>query len=354
MASAPSLSIAMSDLAARLGGRLEGDMTLQIRGVAALPDAGAGDISWVGDAKYEAAALRSRAAAFLAFEGVAVPPGRAVIRVADVDAALIEVLRLFSPLSDRPAAGVHPSAVVAPDAITDGVAILANVHVGRRARIGPGTVLHPGVYVGDEAVIGRDCMIWPNVVIRDRVTLGDRVEVHANSTIGADGFGYIYRRGRHLKFPHIGSVVIEDDVEIGANSTVDRAKTGVTRVGAGTKIDNLVQIAHNVRVGAGCVIVAQVGISGSCTLGNGVVLGGQAGVADHVRIGDGAMIAAQSGVRSEVPPGVRLAGTPAIDAAQNWRQLAQLRRLGDLTAELKDLRRRISELESAAHDPERR
>ncbi|MBK8914954.1 MAG: UDP-3-O-(3-hydroxymyristoyl)glucosamine N-acyltransferase [Phycisphaerales bacterium] len=354
MAPAPTTTYTTADLAARLGGRLEGDAALRILGVAALAEAGDGDISWVGDAKYAAAAGQSRAAALLMSDGVEAPPGRTAIRVADVDLSLIELLRLFSPFGERPAAGVHPSAIVAPDAVIDGVTILANVYVGRGARIGPGTLLHPGVYVGDMAVIGRDCTLWPNVVIRDRIVLGDRVEIHANSTIGADGFGYIFRRGRHLKIPHIGSVVIEDDVEIGANSTVDRAKTGATRVGAGSKIDNLVQIAHNVRLGAACVIVAQVGISGSCTLGNGVVLGGQAGVADHVRIGDGAMIAAQSGVRGRVPPGVRLAGTPAIDAAQNWRQLSQLRRLSDLAGELRDMKRRISELESAAHDPERR
>jgi UDP-3-O-[3-hydroxymyristoyl] glucosamine N-acyltransferase len=222
--------------------------------------------------------------------------------------------------------------------------------VGARSVIGPGTELHPGVYVGADVQMGPDCVLWPGVVIRERVTLGARVVVHANTTIGGDGFGYLQRDGRHVKIPQIGTVVVEDDVEIGAGTCIDRARTGVTRIGRGTKIDNLVQVAHNVTVGEGCIIVAQCGISGSAWLGRYVVLAGQVGVVDHVKIGARAVVTAQSGVAKSWPEGQVLRGSPAREAHEQARLDAAVRRLPKLNEQVRELQQRVERLESATDD----
>ena len=213
-----------------------------------------------------------------------------------------------------------------------------------------GTELHAGVYIGPGCRIGRGCVLWPNVVVREYTVIGERVVIHPNATIGADGFGYLYREGAHLKIPQIGRVVIEDDVEIGAGTCIDRARSGETRIGRGTKIDNLVQIGHNVQVGAHCILVSQAGVSGSCRLGHHVVLGGQVGVADHVELGDGAQVAAQGGVAQDIPPGVVHGGTPSVEVSAWRRQMASLRRLPDVLERLRALEQRVRQLESTTHD----
>ena len=271
-------SITAAELAERIGGTLEGDPTKVIRTAATLEQAGPDALSWVGAPEFLHKAASSDAGVFLLPEGCALPGDRTVIRVADPDAALCEALRCLAPPLEKVALGIHPTAIVSPDAVAEGAAIGANVFVGAGTLIGAGTQLHPGVYVGSQATIGRDCVLWANVVVRERVTIGDRVIIHPNSTIGADGFGYLQRDGEHRKIPQIGTVIIEDDVEIGANSAVDRARSGVTRVGRGTKIDNLVQIAHNVDIGENCIVTGRCGIAGSSTLGHHVFLGGQASI----------------------------------------------------------------------------
>jgi UDP-3-O-[3-hydroxymyristoyl] glucosamine N-acyltransferase len=182
-------------------------------------------------------------------------------------------------------------------------------------------------------------------VVRERVTVGDRVVIHANATIGADGFGYLQRNGRNRKIPQVGTVVVEDDVEIGSNTAIDRARSGVTRIGRGTKIDNLVQIGHNCDIGEDCIIVSQSGISGSCTLGRHVVMGGQVGIADHLRIGDGAQIVGQSGLSNDVPAGQIVRGSPAIEFNRYMRELAVLRKLPERTQLLRELTRRLERIE---------
>lgn len=351
-----------SDWVARTAGEIgrmlnapvEGDGSRSVNSAAPLAEADHNAISWIGNAKYAAELARTRAGVVLAPIGTKAPPGITVIRVADPDLAICTVTASMSPRMPEMIEGVHPSAQVHETAmVADGVRIGPNVVVGANARIGLNTKLHAGAYVGANTAIGDDCEFWPNVVVRERCLVGNRVVIHPNATIGADGFGYLFRDGRHVKIPQVGIVVIEDDVEIGANVTVDRARNGETRIGRGTKIDNLVQIAHNCRIGEHCVVVAQTGISGSTTLGKYVVLAGQVGVGDHLTIGDGAQVGAQAGVASDVPPGQSYWGTPATSLKDVARQVAATKKLPKLLEQVRELVKRIERLESAANDQRR-
>jgi UDP-3-O-[3-hydroxymyristoyl] glucosamine N-acyltransferase len=216
--------------------------------------------------------------------------------------------------------------------------------VGRNAHIGGGTVIHNGASIGDDVTIGQDCQIFPNVVIRERITIGNRVIIHAGSILGTDGFGYRWNGTEHVKIPQIGTVVIEDDVEIGSGTCIDRAKFGATRIGRGTKIDNLVQIGHNVQTGPHCIIVGQCGIAGSARLGAGVVLGGQSAVKDHIVIGDGAMAAACSGILADVKPGEIVSGAPAFPHRQSLREQGALRELPELRVTVRKLEKELARL----------
>lgn len=346
-------AITAAELARRLGGKLSGNDALVVHEVATLEDAGPHALSWISSADLLPRLAASQAGVVIVPENCAVPQERTIIRVADPDLAMCEVLRTLGPPVPRVPPGIDPSAVVAADAIVEGVCIGPLAYVGESAVIGPGTQLHPGVYVGPHSQIGRDCVLWPSVVVREYTSIGDRVVIHANATIGADGFGYHQRGGKHYKIPQVGRVVIEDDVEIGANTCIDRARSGVTRVGRGTKIDNLVQIAHNVRIGEDCIVVSQCGISGSTTLGHHVVLAGQVGLIDHLKIGSNVVIAAQSGVTHDIPDGAAYRGSPAEENSTYVRQAVGFRRLPKIMEELRSLAKRVEELESAAHDTER-
>ncbi len=343
-----------AELAQRLAGELAGDGNRVVSTVAPLAAAGPDALSWVGNAAYLSRLTTTKAGIVLVPTDCDVPPHLTVIRVADPDLALCDALAALAPPLPEVPVGVHPDARVSKAAKIDGAGIGANVYVAAGAEIGPGTQLHPGVYIGPGARVGRDCVLWPNVVVRERTAIGDRVIIHPNATIGADGFGYHVRDGRHIKIPQIGHVVIEDDVEIGANVCIDRARSGETRIGRGTKIDNLVQIGHNVRVGDHCIIVAQTGISGSTTLGTHVVLGGQVGVGDHLHIGDRALCASKAGVASDVPPDRMIRGNPAIDHREFARQAVSVRRLPQLIQKIRALTKRVEQLESAANDTTRR
>ncbi|MCC6358411.1 MAG: UDP-3-O-(3-hydroxymyristoyl)glucosamine N-acyltransferase [Phycisphaerales bacterium] len=343
-------SLTVAEIARRLAAPFTGDGARRIASIAPL-DAADGDcLSWLGSAKYAERLAGTRAAAVLVPAGAPVPPGVAAICVADPDLAVAQVLGMLAPPPPRVPLGLDPRAVVQPGARVEGTAIGPYVFVGSGAEIGPGTELHPGVYIGENARVGRDCVLWPNVIVRERCRLGDRVIIHGNSTIGTDGFGYLPRNGRHHKVPQVGIVVIGDDVEIGANSCVDRARSGETRIGRGTKIDNQVQVGHNCDIGEDCILVAQVGISGSCTIGRNVIMGGQVGVADHMKIGDNVQLAAGTGIMSNVPPGVSLAGVPGVDRRRSMRQLAAVARLPELLTQVRDLVKRIERLESAKND----
>jgi UDP-3-O-[3-hydroxymyristoyl] glucosamine N-acyltransferase len=342
----------LGELARLVGGDLEGDSAIEIRGFASLESAGPGDLSFVASDRHVDAARRSAAAALIAPPGLDLA-GRPVIRVTQPYVAITAILRVFFP---EPALmpGVHPTAHVADSArIAADATVAAFAVVDERSVVEAGAVLHPHVFVGADCRVGEGTVLHPHVVLRARVDLGRRVIVHPGSVLGADGFGYTFDGQAHRKIPQVGRVIVEDDVEIGANATVDRATLGETVIGRGTKIDNLVQIGHNTVVGADTIIVAQAGISGSCRIGRRVVLAGQAGIADHVTVGDGARVGSQAGVHRDVPAGAGMIGTPAMSGDAGLRALAAIGRLPELMRDVRALGRRLEALERRLEAAER-
>jgi UDP-3-O-[3-hydroxymyristoyl] glucosamine N-acyltransferase len=335
----------LSQLADLIGGRLVGDPSLVITGIAPIREAAAGQIAFLSNPRYVSELATTRASAVILaprHEEAPAPPALGRIIVDDPYYGMCQVIRHFY---DRPVQpmGVSPLASIG-QAVTLGrqISIHPFVVIGDRAVIGDRVILHPGCYIGEEAVIGDDSLLHPNVTVRERVRLGRRVIIHSGTVVGSDGFGYAFHGGQHHKIPQVGTVIIEDDVELGSNVSVDRATLGQTVIGRGTKVDNLVQIAHNVTIGERSIIVAQAGISGSTTLGKGVVLAGQVGVVGHLTIGDGVRVGAQSGVARNVPSGQDLSGSPAIPHRQWLAVQATL-------PQLPDLRRRLHRLEEDIH-----
>jgi len=319
-----------------------------ITGLASIEDAQADQLTYVSGDKHVPALESSNAAALIAPRRLRVPPSweSRVLRVDDADLAVAKVLRLFAPPVPRPPAGIDSMARVASSAsLGADVAIGPFSSIGQRSRLGRGCVVHANVFIGDDVTLGEDCELFPGVVIRERITIGNRVIIHAGSVLGTDGFGYRWDGRQHQKVPQIGTVIIEDDVEIGSCVCIDRAKFSATRVGQGTKIDNLVQIGHNVEIGPHCIIVGQAGMAGSSRLGTGVVLGGQTAVRDHIRMGDGAMAAACSAIAEDVNPKTIVSGTPALPHRQSLREQAALRRLPDLVTHVRKLEERVEALQ---------
>jgi UDP-3-O-[3-hydroxymyristoyl] glucosamine N-acyltransferase len=342
----------LADIAALLERPVpDGVASKPITGVADIEQAGETELTYVSSDQFVKYLPETRAAAVLVQKRVKVPDAALhipMIAVDDAELAIARVLELFAPPVPRPPVGVDAAARVHPSAqIADAVAIAPNVHIGPRARIGRGSILHAGVYIGDDAVIGENCELFPNAIVRERCTLGNRVILHAGAVIGSDGFGYRWDGSRHAKVPQIGTVEIGDDVEIGSCSCVDRAKFAVTRIGRGTKIDNLVQIAHNCQIGEHCIIAGQTGLAGSAKLGRGVILGGQVAIRDHVTLGDGAMVAATSGVAEDVPPKTIVSGTPALPHRQSLREQGALRQLPELRERVRQLEQEIEAIKKA-------
>jgi UDP-3-O-[3-hydroxymyristoyl] glucosamine N-acyltransferase len=329
----------LRELAERLACRLDGDGEIDIGRVAGIEDAVPGDLTFVANSKYLPALATTRASAVVLRDDAAAP-GLAVLRTADPYLAFARAVGLFAPRW-KPQPGIHAMAAVADNAtLGRDVSIGAFVAIGERAVVGDRTVVFPNVTIGEDTRIGADCVVHANVSIRERVTIGDRVVLQNGVVIGGDGYGFVRRGdGTHEKIPQVATVVIEDDVELGANTTVDRPAVGETRIKAGTKIDNLVQIAHGVVVGRNVLMAAQVGIAGSTQIDDDVMFGGQVGVGGHLTIGRGVVAVGQSGITNSVEAGKMVAGYPAIDARE-WRRAAAVFR------RLPELRRRIQELEA--------
>ena len=338
----------VSELAAHVGGRVIGDDNPLIRRVASLESAGEGEIAYVEDEKFFAAAGKTSASCVITPENAEInAPCRIEVKQPKLAFALIAE-QLHPPKKRDPE--IHSTAIIASSAdIALEVFIGAFVCVGENSSIGSGTQIRAGAKIGDQVRIGNDCVIHPNVFLEDGVTIGDRVILHAGVVIGTDGFGYVRDEQSHHKFPQIGTVVIEDDVELGANTCVDRAALGRTRIGRGTKIDNMVHVGHNCDIGERVVIAAQTGISGSVTIEDDCVIGGQVGFGDHIRVLSGAVIGSKAGILPGkiVRPGVWW-GIPIQPLAEFKRLNAHISRLPRVREELKELSERVKELERIA------
>jgi UDP-3-O-[3-hydroxymyristoyl] glucosamine N-acyltransferase len=331
-------------LAERLGCRLEGDGDIDITGVAGIEAAGPGELTFLANPKYQGVLARTRASAVLLRDD-GTPAPCAVLRTSEPYLAFARAVAAFAP-AWRPASGVHAYAAVAESAtIGRNVSIGAFVSIGDRARIGDDTVIFPNTTIGADTRIGAGCVIHANVSVRERVSIGDRVVLQNGVVVGGDGYGFVRRSdGSHEKIPQVATVVIEDDVELGANTTVDRPAVGETRIKTGTKIDNLVMIGHGVTVGRHVLMAAQVGIAGSTEVGDEVVFGGQVGVGGHLTIGRGTVAVGQSGVTNSTAEGSLLAGYPAIDNREWRRSSVIFRRLPELKKRIEELEARLEEL----------
>jgi UDP-3-O-[3-hydroxymyristoyl] glucosamine N-acyltransferase len=342
-------TLTAGELAVRLGAVVEGDASAEIRGVGDLKSARAGQVSFAAKPRYLAAAAASEASAVIVGEDAqVVSPRPALLRVKDVDAAFLAACALFAPEPVVLPRGVHPDARVSPGAkLGDNVSVGAFAVVEEGATVGDGATLYPQTYVGHYAVLGADCLLYPFAVVRERCVLGDRVILHGGAVIGADGFGYVPdAQGVRQKIPQTGVVVIEDDVEIGANACVDRARFGETRICRGTKIDNLVQVGHNCHLGEDSVLCAQVGMAGSTTLGKRVICAGQVGIAGHLTVGDDAVVGAQAGVPSDLAGGQMYLGAPAMPRKEFGKSLAHVAGIPKLKEKIKELEARLAALEA--------
>ena len=336
-----AFALTLSELARWVDGDIvRGGLDLSLAGMAALDAAGPHDVSFLGNEKYHGQFLETRAAAVIVPRGVTDgPPGTALVAVENPSLAFAVVVRHFAAATRKFVPGIHPRAFVDPAAVLDPgkVRVQAGAVIMAGAAIGDGSDIGPNSVIGDDAVVGKDCRILSNVTVRERCVLGDRVILQPGAVIGSDGYGYEFSGGRHVKIDQVGIVEIGDDVEIGANSTIDRARFGKTVIGEGSKIDNLVQVGHNVVIGKHCLIISQTGISGSARLGDYVTVAGQVGIAGHVIIGSKAVLTARTGVTASIPGDAVYAGKPALPMRDEMKLQALVRRLPKLIERVKSL-----------------
>lgn len=340
------MKLTVSEIAERVGGTLEGDGSGIVSGLASIKEAGPEEITFLANPRYTSELATTSAGVVLVPRDLENKVSVPLIRVADPDRAFAMAAELFAPQIPRPEPGIHPTAVVASDVeVGPGASVGPLAIIASGAQIGARSVIGPLCYVGHRAVIGEDTRLHSHVSIREYVRIGNRVVIHNGTVIGSDGFGYtVDQEGVRTKIPQIGTVWIDDDVEIGANVTIDRARFGKTRIGKGVKIDNLVQIAHNVVIGDNAVLVAQVGVSGSSTIGSKAILAGQVGIAGHLEIGEGAIIGAQSGVSKNVPPGAFFFGYPAMPYDKFTKVHGQLQRIPSLREKVDRLEKELADL----------
>lgn len=328
----------LGDLAERVGGEIRGDPDRIVEGIQPLDAAGPGDLSFLTHSRYRRLARASRAGALMVGPKDADLKGDLLV-VEDPSFALAQLLEFLHPAAS-PSPGVHPTAIVEEGCTVDPSATVgACAVIGTGSRIGPGVVIHPLVVVGRGCQVEAGAVLHPHVVLYDGTEIGERAIIHAGTVLGADGFGYATREGVHHKIPQVGRVVVGAEVEIGANSAVDRATLGATRIGEGSKLDNLVQVGHNVEIGPRSILCGQVGIAGSARLGAGVVVGGRGGTSGHLEVGDGVQIAATAVTFKSVPPGQQVAGVPAVEIGRWRRQVALLSRLEEMFRRLQALER---------------
>lgn len=340
-----TLTRTVTELAGYLGGVVQGDGAVPISGLGALETAGPDALTFLANPRYAAKVAETSAGAVLMAPG-GERYGRTVIEVANPYLGFAKLLTLFYTTPHEPA-GVLPAAIVNHTAtIGEGTSIYPGVVIGKNVAVGARTIIYPGAVIYDNAVIGEECTIHANAVIRERCRIGDRCIIQPGAVIGSDGFGYAPDGSGYYRIPQIGIVVLEDDVEIGANSCIDRAAIEVTRIRRGTKLDNLVQVAHNCQIGEDCMIVSQVGISGSAKIGNHVTLAGQVGVAGHLTIGDNVLVGAQSGVPSSLPANAAYSGTPTMPHREWLKSAMVVPRLPELKKTVSALEKRVAELEA--------
>ena len=337
------MSHTAAQVAEYLHGEVAGDGSIQLTGLAPADHARTGELTFAENAAYFAAADQSQASAILV-AGPFVSATKVLIRVANARVALARVMPFFFP-PEQHLQGIHPSAFIADSARVDPTAHIGpHCVLGARVRVGARSVLMAGNDLRADCQLGDDVCLFPNVVLYRRTQIGHRVTIHAGTVIGSDGFGYVLDEGRHRKVLQLGNVVIQDDVEIGANTAIDRGALGSTVIGQGTKIDNLVHVAHNVVMGRHCLIMGQAGFAGSTTLGDYVVVASQTGVADHLKLGNQAVIGAKSCVMRDVPEGSRMLGTPAAPDKQAKRQMIAMQQLPELLHRVRDLEKQVREL----------
>lgn len=338
------MAFSAAEIAQFLKGEVTGDPSTELKGFAPADRAQPGDLTFAENESYFQRAENSAATAVIV-EGRPRESKKVLIRVTNARVAFAKVLPLFFPETPFPS-GIHPTAIVAPTAKIDPSAHVGPYCVvGEEARIGPRCVLEALDFVGAHCLLGEDVRLFPNVSIYHKTEVGNRVRIHSGSVVGADGFGYVQDGQSHVKVPQIGNVIIRDDVELGANVTVDRGALGPTVIGEGTKVDNLVQIGHNVGIGSQCLIVAQAGIAGSTKMGDSVILGGQVGLAGHLRVGNRVTVTAQSGVMHNLRDGEKVLGSPAVPDRQAKRQIIAFQRLPELARRVAELEKRLAELE---------
>ncbi len=336
----------LKEVASIIDGEIIGDENIVVTGICGIKEAKEGDLTFVANPRYLPLMGHTRASAIITSRDVKIAP-KAIIRTENPSLAFAKMVSLLAPNDVRRPKGIHPTAIIGDKAkIGKNVAIEPYVVLEDNVEIKDNTVLYAGVYVGHHTKIGRDCVIYPYVIIRERVNIGNRVVIHGGTVIGSDGFGFSTVQGVHHRIPQIGTVIIEDDVEIGANVTIDRARFDKTIIGKGTKIDNLVQIAHNVSIGENSIIVAQSGISGSATIGKNVTIAGQSGIIGHVSIGDNAVVAAQSGVTKSIPSNTCVSGYPAKPHILAKKIHAFTQNLPNLFKKVKQLEEEIEKLKS--------
>jgi UDP-3-O-[3-hydroxymyristoyl] glucosamine N-acyltransferase len=336
-----SKSLQLKKLAELVGGELVGDASVTITGVAGIKEARSGDITFLANPKYAALLEQTQASAVITFHDT-VSRTKPLVRTPNPSLAFSKVVSFFTPSKPEKIPGVHPTAVVDPSVkLGAGVSVGPHVVIEKDTKIGDRTVIEAGSFIGSRCMIGSQAWIYPNVTIREETEIGDRVVLHSGAVIGADGFGYETVDGAHVKIPQTGSVKIEEDVEIGANVCVDRGRFQKTWIKKGTKIDNLVQVAHNVVIGENCLVVSQTGISGSAELGRNVIVAGQAGIIGHVKIEDGAIVGARAGVNKPVPANTIVLGEPARPIMEQKKLFALIGRLPELFRDVLELKKKL-------------